>query len=170
MWPTWAEGKQLDRRLLISLEARTHPYGSRRSVDSVTGVFYDDDEVREAQEKGDRPTFEDMVDAFWARGNDTFSWRRECMTWDLPSLIGIHGNNHSLRTLYNYWCDLPIAINKSYRGKNAPDSNTALRQKNWHQAQKKCVDFMRASASHTRRRRVNGSSLCRRWAVGWQCR
>ena len=144
VWPTWAEGKQLDRRLLISLEARTHPYGSRRSVDSVTGVFYDDDEVREAQEKGDRPTFEDMVDAFWARGNDTFSWRRECMTWDLPSLIGIHGSNHSLRTLYNYWCDLPIAINKSYRGKNAPDSNTALRQKNWHQAQKKCVDFMKS--------------------------
>ena len=66
------------------------------------------------------------------------------MTWDLPTLIGIHGNNHSLRTLYNYWCDLPIAINKAYRGKNAPNSNTALRQKNWHQAQKKCVDFMKS--------------------------
>ena len=88
---------------------------------------------------------EDMIHAFWARGNEHFSWRRECMTWHLPTFLALYGNKHTLRTLYNYWCDLPIALTKDYRGKNASESATAQRQKNWHQAQRLTVDFLKST-------------------------
>ena len=166
IWPTWAEGSTLNRSLLIAPEARTHPLGSHKGVDSATGVYDDDDEVKSQQQLGERPRFEDMIQAFWAKGNEHFSWRRECMTWDLPTLLGIHSNKHTLRTLYNYWCDLPIALMKNYRGKKAPESAMAQRQKNWRQAQKRTVHFLK-STGIPRRQRKNGRPLRRRWESGW---
>ena len=145
IWPTWAEGAKIPGSLLIALESRTHPVGCPRGADSITGVYYDDDEVRAQRQTGERPMQEDMIHAFWARWNEHFSWRRECMMWDLPTLLSLYGNKHTLRTLYNYWCDLPIAMTKDYRGKNAPESATAQRQKHWHQAQRRTVDFLRST-------------------------
>ena len=67
----------------------------------MTGVFYDDDEVKAQQQVGERPKFEDVIHALWAKGNEHFSWRRECMMWDLPTLVGLYGTKHTLRTHYN---------------------------------------------------------------------
>ena len=142
IWPTWAEGSKLNRSLLVALEARTHPLGSHKEVDSVTGVYYAGT-WRAPQVRGHDP----MIQAFWAKWTEHFTWRRECMTWDLPTLLGIHGTKHTLRTLYNYWCDLPIALSKTYRGNKAPESATALRQKNWHQAQKRMADFLKSTGT-----------------------
>ena len=55
LWPSWAESVKMNRDLLVELEARAHPHGSDKNVNTITAVRYNDDEVKAQQQEGERP-------------------------------------------------------------------------------------------------------------------
>ena len=127
---------------LRALERRTHPMGEHD--DPTDPVLYTDIEVAEQTRLGLRPDHKSIINAFWA-DDGTSLWVRSTRTWTLPALIHIYAHRYSFKYLWIAWNQMPVTIQSHRRGKDAPNSETALRLVKWKEIKQQADSFMKAA-------------------------
>ena len=101
---------------LLALERRTHPLTCER--DHIDPIIYSALEIRAQVNRGERPTPEQVVGIFWAKGDGVF-WTRQTRTWDLPSLTGVYAHRFTFKYIYLAWTTFPLVVKTQRRGRNA---------------------------------------------------
>ena len=112
--------------------------------DPTDPVLYTDEEVADQTMLGLRPDHKHIINTFWADDGKSL-WVRSTRTWTLPALIHIYGHRYSFKYLWIAWNQMPVTIQSHRRGKDAPNSETALRLVKWKEIKQQADSFMKAA-------------------------